>query len=75
VGGRWGDDDVLTVAVTARAAHGAATDAVCVAVARAFGLRRRDVEVVSGERSRTKLLDLEIDGATGRARLARLLEQ
>jgi uncharacterized protein YggU (UPF0235/DUF167 family) len=48
---------------------------VCVAVARAFGLRRRDVAVVSGERSRTKLLDLEIDGATGRARLARLLEQ
>lgn len=75
MGGRWGAEDVLTVSVTARAVGGAATEAVCDAVARAFGLRRRDVEVVAGERSRTKLLDLEIEGATGRARLAELLER
>ena len=75
VGGRWGADDVLAVSVTARAVGGAATDAVCEAVARAFGLRRRDVEVVAGERSRTKLLDLEVDGVAGRARLAELLER
>jgi uncharacterized protein YggU (UPF0235/DUF167 family) len=74
VGGRWGDEDVLTVSVAARAVDGAATAAVCEAVAAAFGLRPRHVTVVAGDRSRTKVLDVRVDDAVGRARLADLLD-
>ena len=73
VGGRWGDEDVLGVSVAARAVDGAATSAVRAAVARAFGVRARDVTVVTGERSRTKVLEVAVDDATGREVLAALL--
>ena len=74
VGGRWGDGEVLGVAVGARAVDGAATAAVCAAVAQAFGVRARDVTVVSGQRSRTKVLDLALDDEdAGRATLTELL--
>ena len=73
VGGRWGDGEVLAVAVSARAVDGAATAAVCAAVAKAFGVRGGDVVLVTGERSRTKVLDVTFDEAAGRAVLARLL--
>ena len=72
VGGRWGDE-VLVVAVTARAVDGRATAAVCAAVAEAFGVRPREVTVVTGERSRTKVLEVEVDETRARARLAELL--
>jgi uncharacterized protein YggU (UPF0235/DUF167 family) len=62
------------VAVTARAVDGAATEAVRNAVAEAFGLRRRQVTVVAGERSRTKILELEQDEASLRSRLTVLLD-
>ncbi len=61
------------MSVAARAVDGAATAAVRAAVAEAFGLRVRDVTVVTGERSRTKVLDLACDPARGRARLLELL--
>jgi uncharacterized protein YggU (UPF0235/DUF167 family) len=73
VGGRWGDDEVLGVSVGARAVDGAATDAVLAAVARAFGVRPRDVVLVTGERSRTKVLEVDVDERTGREVLAALL--
>ena len=73
VGGRWGDEDVLAVSVSARAVDGAATAAVCAAVAAAFGVRTRDVTLVTGERSRTKVLEVDVEDALGRATLARLL--
>ena len=74
MGGRWGDGEVLGVAVGARAVDGAATAAVCAAVAQAFGVRARDVTVVAGERSRTKVLDLALDDEdAGRATLTELL--
>lgn len=75
VGGRWGEDDVVVVAVGARAVDGAATAAVRAAVADAFGVRVRDVTVVAGERSRTKVLDLEVDETAGRRTLHALLAQ
>lgn len=59
VSGRYGDTDVLCVAVRERAVDNAATDAVLVAVAAAFGLSRRDVRLVRGRTSRTKVLDLD----------------
>ncbi len=50
----------LVVAVTARAVDGKATEATLRAVADAFGVRRRAVVLVSGERSRTKILDVAL---------------
>jgi len=64
------DRRVLVVAVAAPAVDGKANEAVRRAVADAFGVRVRDVTVVSGERSRDKVL--EIDGADA-ARLTTLL--
>ena len=73
VGGRWGDEEVLVVAVTAPAVDGRATAAVCAAVAEAFGVRPREVTVVTGERSRTKVLEVEVGDTRARTRLAELL--
>lgn len=78
VSGRYGDPapgspDVLCVAVTARAVDGAATDAVLRAVADAFGLHRRDVSLVSGKTSRTKVLELDGTAAELQERLLELL--
>ncbi len=73
VGGRWGEGEVLGVSVGARAVDGAATAAVRAAVAEAFGVRPRDVALVAGERSRTKVLEVDVDEVTGRAILGRLL--
>jgi uncharacterized protein len=73
VGGRWGEQEVLGVAVGARAVDGAATAAVCAAVAEAFGVRSRAVTVVAGERSRTKVLEVEVDAEVGRRTLDALL--
>jgi len=64
------DRRALVVAVAAPAVDGKANEAVRRAVAEAFGVRARDVTVVSGERSRDKVL--EIDGAD-EARLTALL--
>lgn len=80
MGGRYGAEDILGVAVTARAVDGAATAAVCRAVADAFGLRARQVSLVSGATSRTKVIQLggaDPDDALETrlaARLAELLE-
>lgn len=74
VGGAHGDR--LVVAVAARAVDGAATEAALAAVAGAFGLRRRQVTLVTGVTSRDKTvaLDLPEDAApAARARLAELL--
>lgn len=61
VGGRHGEGDVIIVSVTARATDGKATEAALRAVAEAFGVRRRDVSLVTGATSRDKVI--EIDGA------------
>lgn len=76
VGGSYGQgpDRALAVAVSARAVDGAATAAVLQAVADAFGVRRRDVTLISGATSRTKVLDVMIDEAIGRERFRRLLD-
>jgi len=52
VGGRHGG--ALRVAVSAPPVEGAANRAVVAALAEALGLRRSDLEVVSGERGRSK---------------------
>lgn len=81
VGGSWdgprrpGDMPALIVTVTAKAVEGAATEAVVSAVAQAFGLSRRDVEVVGGHVSRDKRIRLSVaDIPAARRQLSALLE-
>jgi uncharacterized protein len=65
VGGRWPgpDGDALIVAVSAPAVDGRANEAVRRALADAFAVRRQDVEIVRGERSRDKLVEVDADPA------------
>jgi uncharacterized protein len=51
-------DGALVVRVQPRAVDGKATEAALRAVAEALGVARRDVVLVSGATSRTKLLDV-----------------
>jgi uncharacterized protein (TIGR00251 family) len=77
VGGRYGEppdrQPALVVAVTARAVDGAANAAVVAAVARAFGLRPAQVRLVSGERARTKVVEIQPAPPDVEHVLARLL--
>ncbi len=70
VGGAYGDR--LVVAVSARAVDGAATEAALVAVAEAFGLRRRQVALLTGATSRDKVVVLELDPVLAGRRVAEL---
>lgn len=81
VGGQYGEASaghaaVLIVFVAQRAVDGAATEGVLKAVARAFGLRRAEVDLANphlGRTSRTKVLELRGDEEVLAARLAELL--
>jgi uncharacterized protein YggU (UPF0235/DUF167 family) len=64
-------DGALVVRVAARAVDRQATEAALAAVADAFGVRRRAVELVSGSTSRTKVVDI---AGGDPAVLARLLD-
>jgi uncharacterized protein YggU (UPF0235/DUF167 family) len=57
-------DDALVVRVSARAVDGAATEAALVAVARALGVRRRQVTLVAGATSRTKVVEVDTGDGT-----------
>ncbi len=67
VGGRYGEgaDAALVVAVSARAVDGAATEAAVRAVAEALGISHREVRLVTGARSRTKVLERRRRGLGG----------
>ena len=69
VGGRYGTD-TLVVAVGAPAVDGRATLAALASLAEALGCSRRDVTLVAGATSRTKVVDVP-DGSA--ARLEELL--
>lgn len=77
VGGSYGEGEGvrLVVAVTARAVDGAATRAVLGAVAKVFGVRPRQVDLVSGATSRDKVVDVDLPAAEVTARLAELLSR
>ena len=51
-------DGALVVRVTERAIDGRATEAALVALADAVGLKRREVALVTGASSRTKIVEL-----------------
>ena len=71
VGGAHGER--LVVAVSARAVDGAATEAALVALAEAFGLRRRQVRLVMGRSSRDKVVELDLEVAEADRRRAALM--
>jgi uncharacterized protein YggU (UPF0235/DUF167 family) len=75
VGGRWAASDTLVVGVRARAVEGQANAAVCAALATAFGVRRNQVRIVTGERGRDKLVELEPAPPDAKVTLHRLLER
>lgn len=52
-------DGALVVRVAAPAVDGRATEGALAAVAEAFGVRRRQVTLVSGPTSRTKVVEVE----------------
>jgi uncharacterized protein YggU (UPF0235/DUF167 family) len=59
VGGSF--DGALVVRVAAPAENGRATEAALVAVASALGVRRREVALVTGATSRTKVVEIPDD--------------
>ncbi|GAB3905941.1 DUF167 domain-containing protein [Kibdelosporangium lantanae] len=69
------DGNALTVAVTAPAIKGRANEAVCSALAKAFGVRARDVSVVAGGRGRDKVVELDPAPTDAAERLKVLLAQ
>lgn len=74
VGGTYGDGQ-LVVAVNAPPVDGAANEAVLQAVAEALHVRPRQVRLISGRASRSKVLGVEDDeGGTVAARVRELLK-
>jgi uncharacterized protein YggU (UPF0235/DUF167 family) len=68
----------LVVAVRARAVEGRATEAALRALADSLGVRRRDVRLVSGATSRTKVVEVsgrdDVEAEVMRLRSARRIE-
>jgi uncharacterized protein YggU (UPF0235/DUF167 family) len=52
-------DGALVISVCARAVDGRATEAALEALARALGVRRRQVSLFTGAASRSKLVDVD----------------
>jgi len=75
VGGRWDGPGgtALVVVVTAPAVDGKANAAVLAALAAAFGVRPRQLAIVTGERGRDKLVELRDPPAGVEQELRRLL--
>jgi hypothetical protein len=72
VGGRY-RDDVLIVAVRAKAVDGKANEAVRGALGAAFGVRPNRVMIVTGERARDKVIELNPAPDDAHAVFVRLL--
>jgi uncharacterized protein len=77
VGGRWDGPGgpALVVAVAAPAVDGKANAAVTAALAATFGVRRARVRIVSGERSREKIVEVDHAPAGSDDRLRSLLDR
>lgn len=74
VGGTYGEGELI-VAVNAPPVDGRANDAVIDAIASAFGIRSREITLLSGHTARTKVLELNGDDDTIRNRLLELLDE
>jgi uncharacterized protein len=69
VGGTYGADGALVVAVSERAVDGKATEAALKALAEALGVPRRNVRLVSGVTSRDKVAEISDPPPGARERL------
>ncbi|GAB77640.1 hypothetical protein SAMN05421595_1478 [Austwickia chelonae] len=65
----------LCVAVNDRAVDGQATEAALKAVAKAFGVRPRQVTLVSGATSRSKIVEVDAPQEETAVRLRELLDR
>jgi len=54
-----GADGLLTVYVRERAVEGAANDGVVAALAKHWGVRKRDVRIVAGHSARIKTVEID----------------
>lgn len=54
-----GADGLLTVFVKERAVEGAANDGVVAALAKHFGVRKRNVRIVAGQTARIKTVEVD----------------
>ena len=68
-------DGALVVRVAAPPVEGRATEAALVAVADALGLRRREIVLVSGATSRSKVIEVPDGDPAVAQRLAELLSR
>lgn len=66
-------EDALEVSVSAPPVDGEANAELVAALAKVLGVPKRDVSVVSGESSRSKIIEVRRDAASVRARLAECL--
>jgi uncharacterized protein len=75
VGGTWEGPGgrALVVVVAAPAVEGKANEAMRKALAVAFGVRRQDVVIVTGDRGRDKLVELDPVPPGAKERLTELL--
>ena len=69
VGGTVGDPPRLIVAVQAPAVDGKANDAVLKELAKAFGVKARDISIVQGELARDKRIVIDADPISLQMRL------
>ncbi|MFZ2227869.1 MAG: DUF167 domain-containing protein [Candidatus Nanopelagicaceae bacterium] len=69
VGGIVGDPPRLIVAVQAPAVDGKANDAVLKELAKAFGVKARDISIVHGELARDKRIVIDADPISLQMRL------
>jgi uncharacterized protein len=77
VGGSYGDQHALIVAVHSPPVDGGANAAVIEALARALEVPRRALSIAAGATARTKIIEVHVDDGADervRARLASLLQ-
>lgn len=65
-------DGALVVSVSAPAVDGQANEAVIAALAAAFGVRSREIAIVTGLGSRSKVIDITGDASSLRAQFTAL---
>jgi uncharacterized protein (TIGR00251 family) len=74
VGGRWGADDAIVVAVKTPATDNKANRAILVALAAALRVGKGDLRIVSGQTSRSKLIEWSNPPSDANHRLVALQE-
>lgn len=73
---RWEDDGALRITLTAPPIDGKANEALVAFLAKCLGVPKRNVHILSGEKSRNKTLEIDgLDQANVEGRLRSLSER